>query len=77
MKKTNSPVKDVAYYKAQSKLSLDKAQWQELYDEVVIILAGMDKGLNMLKQMNRAPEKKVLENQKDFLQLKDIFKKHL
>jgi len=73
----NNISKDVSYYQDQLENSHSKAQWQAFYIEVESILKGMDKGLAILKKIGKGPEKKVLENQKNFQEILKLLEKKI
>ncbi len=66
-----SEEKDPAFY--EQKLAIGNLSVEEVEDylaQVEKILLGLEKGLKILKKIDREPEAKVLENQEKFLQIR-------
>ncbi|MFZ8933429.1 MAG: hypothetical protein ACO20H_04565 [Bacteriovoracaceae bacterium] len=72
-----SAEKEPEYYLKLLESDLDESSAKDYLSDVERILAGLEKGLGILKKLGREPESKVLENQKKFLDIEQKLKKIL
>lgn len=76
-RKIVSAEKEPEYYLKLLESDLDESSAKDYLSDVERILAGLEKGLGILKKLGREPESKVLENQKKFLDIEQKLKKIL